>query len=100
MGSAGLPGEVGQWKIQAFLEVQRQLAPQPISNLISLGDSDFEMDAVHAMGQECDEAIVKTVEFREKPSPQDLLNQLELAASKFEMMALKACDLTIGFVPI
>merc|ERR1719401_2792798 len=41
------PGEVAKWKIHAFLEVQRQLDCQIITNLISLGDSNFEMDAVH-----------------------------------------------------
>jgi hypothetical protein len=69
------PGEVGQWKIQAFLEVQRDLNSdsQIITNLISLGDSNFEIDAVHVMVKEFSQALVKTIKFRENPSPEELV---------------------------
>merc|ERR1719419_1196861 len=45
------PNEVGQWKIQAFLEVQQQLDAHLVPNLISIGDSNYEMNAMHAMGR-------------------------------------------------
>jgi len=90
------PGEVGQWKVQAFLEVQRDFNSQIITNLISLGDSNFEMDAAHVMGKEFSQALVKTVKFRENPSPEELLKQLELVAQKFERIAEKPRSLKIG----
>jgi len=90
------PGEVSKWKIQAFLEVQRQLDSQIITNLISLGDSNFEMDAVHVMGQEFAQALIKTIKFRENPSPEELLKQLELVAQKFERIVENARNLKIG----
>jgi len=90
------PGEVGQWKIQAFLEVQRQLDSQIITNLISLGDSNFEMDAVHVMGKEFAQALIKTIKFRENPSPEELLKQLELVTQKFERIVENARNLKIG----
>jgi len=90
------PGEVGQWKIQAFLEVQKDLNSQIITNLISLGDSNFEMDAVHVMGKEFAQALVKTIKFRENPSPEELLKQLELVAQKFERIVENARNLKIG----
>jgi len=90
------PGEVGQWKIQAFLEVQRDLNSQIITNLISLGDSNFEMDAVHVMGKEFSQALVKTIKFRENPSPEELLKQLELVTQKFERIVENARNLKIG----
>lgn len=93
---AQYPGEVSQWKIQAFLEVQRQLDSQIITNLISLGDSNFEMDAVHVMGKEFAQAMIKTIKFRDNPSPEELLKQLELVAQKFEKIALNARNLKIG----
>merc|ERR1712160_85788 len=80
------PGEVGKWKIQAFLEVQRQLDAQIITNLISLGDSNFEMDAVHVMGKEFAQALVKTIKFQENPSPEELLKQLGLVSQRFEQI--------------
>mmetsp|Transcript_38820 Transcript_38820/g.82549 ORF Transcript_38820/g.82549 Transcript_38820/m.82549 type:complete len:318 (-) Transcript_38820:50-1003(-) len=90
------PGEVSKWKIQAFLEVQQQLDSQVITNLISLGDSNFEMDAVHVMGKEFAQALVKTIKFRENPSPEELLKQLELVAQKFERIVENARNLKIG----
>lgn len=90
------PGNYSQWKIQAFLEVQRTLNSQIITNLISLGDSVFEMDAVHVMGREFAQALVKTIKFRENPTPEELLKQLELVAQKFEKIVLNARNLKIG----
>merc|ERR1719422_111068 len=39
------PGEYNKWKTQAFLEVQKQFDSQIITNLISIGDSNLEMEA-------------------------------------------------------
>lgn len=41
------PGEVGKWKLNAFLETQKDLDEAMITNLIALGDSQMEMDAAH-----------------------------------------------------
>jgi len=89
------PGEVDKWKVQAFLKVREQLDSQVITNLISVGDSIFEMNAVHVMGREFAQAIVKTVKFRENPTAKELRKELELVANKFEQIVAKAQDLTI-----
>mmetsp|Transcript_57102 Transcript_57102/g.169878 ORF Transcript_57102/g.169878 Transcript_57102/m.169878 type:complete len:337 (-) Transcript_57102:155-1165(-) len=88
--------DIHQWKIQAFLEVRRKLDSQVVTNLLSVGDSDFEMEAVHVMGSEFAEALVKTVKFRECPVPDDLLKELMLVGAKFERIVeagrhLKVC---------
>ncbi|KFG58182.1 hypothetical protein TGRUB_223870 [Toxoplasma gondii RUB] len=93
---AVFPGEYHQWKVQAFLEVRRQLNREIITNLISVGDSVIEMDAVHVMGKEFSQALVKTVKLRENPSPEELAKQLEVVSSKFESICLSACSLAIG----
>lgn len=90
------PCDISMWKIGAFLEVQRQLDSQIITNLVSLGDAQFEMDAVHRMGKEFTTAMVKTVKFQPRPSPQMLLNQLTLVHSKLEHIVEKARDLKVG----
>lgn len=41
------PGEVTKWKLNAFLETQKDLDEAMITNLIALGDSMMEMDAAH-----------------------------------------------------
>lgn len=90
------PGNYGEWKIQAFLEVQRKMNNEIITNLISLGDSNMEMDAVHVMGKEFSQALIKTIKFRENPTPEELVKQLELVAQKFEKIILNARNLKIG----
>lgn len=90
------PGNYSEWKIQAFLEVQRQLNSEIITNLVALGDSNIEMDAVHVMGNEFSHALIKTIKFRESPSPEELVKQLELVLQKFEKIILNARNLKIG----
>jgi hypothetical protein len=90
------PDNYGEWKIQAFLKVQRELDSQVITNLISLGDSNFEMDAVHVMGGEFSQALIKTIKFRDSPSPEELAKQLELVLAKFEKIVVNARNLKIS----
>mmetsp|Transcript_116575 Transcript_116575/g.226741 ORF Transcript_116575/g.226741 Transcript_116575/m.226741 type:complete len:308 (-) Transcript_116575:218-1141(-) len=89
------PGQVGKWKTEAFLEVQRKLNSQIITNLISIGDSKFEMDAVHFMAKKFDQALIKTVKLREYPSPEELHKQLELVFQKFEPIIENARNLKL-----
>lgn len=81
---AAFPEEVGKWKIEAFLEVQRQLAATPITNLVALGDADYEMEAARIMGDEFEEGLVKTVKFRPAPGLEEHLRQMELVAESLE----------------
>lgn len=93
---AAFPDNVGQWKIQAFLEVQRQLEWTPITNLVALGDSHFEMEAARIMGGEFHEGLVKTVKFRPEPHLDEHLKQLDLVSNNLERIigsaqSLKVC---------
>jgi hypothetical protein len=90
------PGLYHEWKIQAFLAVQKEMSSQIITNLVSLGDSTIEMDAVHVMGNEFSQALIKTVKFRETPTPEELAKQLELVSQKFEKIILNARSLKIS----
>jgi hypothetical protein len=94
------PGEVGKWKVEAFLEVQRELNSQTITNLISLGDSNFEMDAVHIMRKEFTEALVKTIKFHENPFPCHLRQQLQLLTQHFERIVETGRSLRVNFNPV
>lgn len=88
--------EVSKWKVRAFLDVQRQMDSQIITNLNSLGDSMYEMDAIHVMGKEFAQALVKTVRFRDNPTPNELLQQLELVARNLERIVTNARNLRIS----
>jgi hypothetical protein len=41
------PGDVTQWKLNAFLETQENIDDAMITNIIALGDSMMEIDAAH-----------------------------------------------------
>jgi hypothetical protein len=81
---ASFCGDVAQWKVQAFLEVQQQMDPGIITNLLVLGDSNYEMEAARVMSGKFQEVLLKTVKFQPLPNPVDHLKQLELVADKFE----------------
>jgi hypothetical protein len=78
------PMDVRMWKAEAFLAVRRQLDSQVITNLVSLGDSEYEMEATQIMASEFEQASLKLIKFTEKPSPEELLRQLELVSDEFE----------------
>lgn len=90
------PNEVAQWKVQAFLDVQRQLDSQIITNLVALGDSQFEMDAAHTMGKEFEVALVKTIKFHQNPCPEALLKQLQIVGPKLERIVENARHMKIA----
>jgi len=92
---AAFPDEVRQWKIHAFLEVQRQL-DSVITNLTSLGDAEYEMEATRLMGQQFEQASVKTIKFRNNPTPEELLKQLQLVEHKFESIVENARNLRVS----
>jgi hypothetical protein len=92
---AEYPHDVKKWKAETFLEIRRQLDSQVITNLISLGDSEYEMEATQAMGKEFQQATIKLVKFAPQPSPEELLKQLELVTEEFERIVGNAKNLRI-----
>jgi len=90
------PNDVRQWKIHAFRDLQRELDLPIITNLNSIGDANYEMEATQIMGKEFSEALVKTIKLRENPSPIELLKQLELVTQKFEGIVTNARNLKVS----
>ena len=80
---ASFPGDSHAWKMHAFLLVQNKLQLEAVTNLVSIGDSHIEMDAVHLLGRSFAHALVKTVKLWERPTPYELEKQLEIVAEKF-----------------
>jgi len=89
------PHDISKWKVKAFLDVQRQMDSQVITNLNSLGDAEYEMDATQVMGKEFEKALVKTIKFRPNPCPEELLKELELVEQRFEQIVDNARNMKI-----
>jgi len=94
--AATYPDQVQQWKVQAFLDVQAKLDSEIITNLVSLGDSDFELDATLIMGSRFAEALTKTIRFHENPTCEELMKELEVVVKKFKDIAQSAKNLRIN----
>jgi len=90
------PHDVRQWKKKAFLDVQQEFNLPVVTNLNSLGDAQYEMDAARIMGQEFSHALVKTVKFQENPTPEELLKELEIVEQKFESVVGNARNLKVS----
>lgn len=86
---------LNQWKKRAFLELGKQLDKETITNLVSVGDSNFEMDAVHLLGQQFSRSLIKTVKLQESPNPEELMKELDLIVSKFRKIVEKATNMKI-----
>ena len=66
---------------QSSWQVQNKLHLEAVTNLVSVGDSHIEMDAVHLLGRSFAHALVKTVKLWERPTPYELQKQLEVTVT-------------------
>mmetsp|Transcript_133763 Transcript_133763/g.235891 ORF Transcript_133763/g.235891 Transcript_133763/m.235891 type:complete len:385 (+) Transcript_133763:68-1222(+) len=89
------PYDIDRWKTETFFEVQSQLDSQVVTNIVSLGDSHLEMTATLAMGKRFENAVTKTVKFRERPSPEELLKQQKVVCKDFGWIVGHARDLSL-----
>jgi hypothetical protein len=92
---AHYPGDSRMWKIQAFLNMQRNFDSQLVTNIICLGDSFIEMEAAHVLASKFQQAFIKTIKFRESPKPEELNKQLTLVAEQFPVIFSAIKNLTI-----
>ena len=89
------PGNSRQWKIEAFLNLQKNLNMTLVTNIICLGDSLFEMEAGRILASKFTEAFIKTIKFREAPKLDELLKQLKLVCVQFSSIYSSIKNLTI-----
>ena len=90
-----LTKDYSKWKLHAFLEAQNALADVSVKNIIALGDNQLEIDAAHHLAQKFNQALIKTVKFREFPRPNELVKQLSLVISRFDSICNGIKNLTI-----
>mmetsp|Transcript_73569 Transcript_73569/g.206561 ORF Transcript_73569/g.206561 Transcript_73569/m.206561 type:complete len:255 (+) Transcript_73569:98-862(+) len=89
------PYDINKWKVEAFLELQRNLPQPQVTNLIALGDSEFEMVAAQKMRAKFEHALLKTVKFQAKPSPWVMLKQMQLVSRNLGKIASSAKNMRI-----
>ena len=89
------PGNSRQWKIEAFLNLQKNLNIKLVTNIICIGDSLFEMEAGRILASKFTEAFIKTIKFREAPKLDELLKQLKLVCAQFGSIYSSIKNLTI-----
>ena len=89
------PGNLRQWKIQAFLNLLKNVDNKLVTNIICIGDSLFEMEAGRILASNFKEAFIKTIKFREAPKLDELLKQLKLVSQQFGAIYSSIKNLTI-----
>ena len=55
-----------------------------VSNFIVLGDSIFEMQAALILGNEFENALIKTIKFRQSPKMEEIIRQIVFAYKAFD----------------
>jgi len=89
------PGNSRQWKIEAFLNIQKNVNMKLVTNIICVGDSLFEIEAGRILASKFTEAFIKTIKFREAPKLDELLKQLKLVCIQFGSIYSSIKNLTI-----
>lgn len=89
------PGETEKWKIEAFLNLQKHINPNLVTNLLCFGDSIFEIKAGKILASKFREAFIKTIKFKEAPKLDDILKQLTLVTKKFDYIYSSIKNMTI-----
>ena len=89
------PGNLRQWKIEAFLNIQKNVNMKLVTNIICIGDSLFEMEAGRILASKFTEAFIKTIKFREAPKLDELIKQLKLVSLQFGSIYSSIKNLTI-----
>ena len=89
------PGNSRQWKIEAFLNLLKNVNMKLVTNIICIGDSLFEMEAGRILASKFTEAFIKTIKFREAPKLDELLKQLKLVCVQFGTIYASVKNLTI-----
>jgi len=84
------PMDPMKWKVETFKDVQREFDSTVITNVVSLGDSEYEMEAARLMAKGFQQSSIKLVKFTDRPNPQELLRQLQLMIEELECVVGKA----------
>lgn len=77
------PKNYKAWKIESFKDLVKKYNTNLVTNIISIGDSTYEIEAAHVLGSSFKESYVKTIKFKANPTPKEMYKQLTMLQSKF-----------------
>ena len=90
------PHDYKIWKIKAFNNIIRNYSLNLPTNIMSFGDSSYEIDASYDLKSKFPNGFVKVIKFKEYPLIQDLINQLNLVLEKFIIFYSTCKNMTIN----
>ena len=90
------PHDYKTWKIKAFNDIIKNYSLNLPTNIMSFGDSSYEIDASYDLKSKFPNGFVKVIKFKEYPLIQDLINQLNLVLEKFMIFYSTCKNLTIN----
>jgi len=91
------PNAPSEWKHRAFEQEMRRLLPDARSrkNIISMGDSLHEREAVQKLTRNLSDVRTKSVKFVERPNLDQLKKQVDLVTSSFDYICNYEGDLDL-----
>ena len=92
------PYDTFKWKEMAFLKLWEEelyLDKASITNLIAVGDAEYEMEAAKNFASKSDRCLIKLVKLRECPSFEELRKELGVVNEKYDYIFSSFKNLTI-----
>lgn len=92
------PYDTFKWKEEAFAKLWTEegfLDKASITNLIAMGDADYEMEAARNFANQSDRCLLKLVKLRECPSFEELRKELCVINEKYDYIFSSFKNLTI-----
>lgn len=86
------------WKELAFLDLWDEpdlLDTAAITNLIAMGDSDYEMEAARRFSAKSDRCLMKLIKLGEMPSFEELRKELVAVVDRFDYIFSSFKNLTV-----
>ena len=89
------PNDIRMWKINSFNNAFQQIDSDNIINIISVGDSFFEVVASKLLNTHFYNSFIKTVQFIQSNKIAELIDQIELVIYKFDFIVNSPKNYTI-----
>lgn len=90
------PNDYKIWKIKAFNDIVKNYALHLPTNIMSFGDSSYEIDAAFDMISNFKNGFIKAIKFKEYPLISDIINQLIILLEKFDILYQTCRNFTIN----
>ena len=91
------PGDPKQWKIKAFKYAieKYKINTKLVSNIVSLGDSYIDLEAIQNLRYDFSNAYIKIIKFKETPHPVELEKQIYIVISQLDYILKKVKNFTL-----